>query len=401
MKSLLKLFLLAILILNLNSSVFSNSRFSAYNSGKVQKEVMLVNPLYDLSARYTEATDMPARSNFMFIDLIIYHTNLTESGPFQYAAGQYVLYFNYDIGCGGQLKYEIIPGSSQFSNPNAIPVNPRVSGNRLLLDRNPNLLPGDGPIVSPTFPGTTILKMKFSTSAPSFCDVPLNLSWVNALGNSDSTAVFAFIGDSTNNISDGGTFGIDSGDVVLPVELSNFSAEKYNNNVKLNWSTVTESNNSGFEIERLSGNYNWERIGYVNGNGTTSTPYNYSYNDNNLISGIYNYRLKQIDFNGNFEYFNLRNEVILESPVSFNLKQNYPNPFNPVTKIDFDIPNDGFVSIKLFDVGGREIKSIVNEFKNAGYYSVQLDASSLPSGVYFYRLESGNFTSTKKITLLK
>ena len=312
-----------------------------------------------------------------------------------------MLYFNYDIGCGGQLKYEIIPGSSQFTNPNAIPVNPRVSGNRLILDRNPNLLPGDGPIVSPTFPGTTILKMKFSTTAPSFCDVPLNLSWVNALGSSDSTAVFAFIGDSTNNISYGGTLGIDSGDVVLPVELLNFSAEKYNNNVKLNWSTVTESNNSGFEIERLSGNYNWERIGYVNGNGTTSTPYNYSYNDNNLISGIYNYRLKQIDFNGNFEYFNLRNEVIIESPVSFNLKQNYPNPFNPVTKIDFDIPNDGFVSIKLFDVGGREIKSIVNEFKNAGYYTVQLDASSLPSGVYFYRLESGNFTSTKKITLLK
>ncbi|MCB0729337.1 MAG: T9SS type A sorting domain-containing protein, partial [Ignavibacteriae bacterium] len=128
---------------------------------------------------------------------------------------------------------------------------------------------------------------------------------------------------------------------------------------------------------------------------------NYSYIDRNLASGNYNYRLKQIDFNGNFEYFNLSSEVNIGIPVKYDLSQNYPNPFNPSTKINYALPTDGQVSIKIFDMSGKEVMSLVNEVKTAGYYSVNFNAANLSSGIYFYRLSSADFTATKKMMLVK
>ena len=113
------------------------------------------------------------------------------------------------------------------------------------------------------------------------------------------------------------------------------------------------------------------------------------------------YRLKQIDFNGNFEYFNLSNEVIIGIPSKFELSQNYPNPFNPSTKITFALPNDGKVSLKIYDMTGKEVMLLVNEVKTAGYYSDSFNASSLSSGIYFYTLSADNFTATKKMMLVK
>ncbi len=190
------------------------------------------------------------------------------------------------------------------------------------------------------------------------------------------------------------------GQGLLPVELSSFVSVVTSNNVTLKWTTVTELNNSGFDIER-GVNGTWTKIGFVNGNGTSTAIHNYEYTDNRLNTGSYNYRLKQIDFNGNFEYHNLSNEVLVGVPVSFSLSQNYPNPFNPTTKIDFQLPSDGNINLSVFDNSGREVMNVLNEFKSAGYYSVNVNASSLSSGIYFYKISSGNFSAVKKMMLIK
>ncbi|MFZ1320378.1 MAG: T9SS type A sorting domain-containing protein [Ignavibacteria bacterium] len=198
-------------------------------------------------------------------------------------------------------------------------------------------------------------------------------------------------------------------DPPLPVELSSFTSSVNLRDVNLNWSTVTEENNYGFDIERSSSkgltNTDWNKVGFVEGNGTAVSSINYSFTDRGLSTGIYNYRLKQIDFNGNFNYYNLGNEVAIGVPDKYSLSQNYPNPFNPSTKINFNIPFDGNVSLKVFDMTGREINTIVNEVKTAGYYTVSFNASGFSSGVYYYTINAdgnGNqFTETRKMMLIK
>jgi hypothetical protein len=190
----------------------------------------------------------------------------------------------------------------------------------------------------------------------------------------------------------------------LPVELTSFVATTTGNDVDLSWSTSSEINNSEFEIERSAAEGEWAKVGAVAGNGTTIGPNSYSYSDKGLATGIYSYRLKQIDFNGNFEYFELANEINVGAPQDYKLSQNYPNPFNPTTKIEYSLPNDGFALLTVFDNSGREVSRLVNEFKTSGYYTVSFDGSSLASGSYFYRLEiKGNteFTQVKKMILVK
>lgn len=192
---------------------------------------------------------------------------------------------------------------------------------------------------------------------------------------------------------------------LLPVEMSSFNSTINGRDVTLNWTTATETNNSNFEIERSILNGQWIKTGSIPGNGTTLSVMNYSYTDRNLNSGVYNYRLKQIDFNGNYEYFNLMNEVNIGIPAQYKLLQNYPNPFNPSTTIKYDLPFEGKVSIKIFDMSGREAATLVNEIKTAGYYSVQFNASDLSSGIYYYRItavsDGQSFVETKKMILLK
>ena len=189
----------------------------------------------------------------------------------------------------------------------------------------------------------------------------------------------------------------------LPVELSSFTSSVNSNKVKLNWSTVSETNNKEFVVERKSASQIWNKIGSVNGNGTSTIAHNYIYTDNGLTAGKYNYRLKQIDYNGNFKYFDLTNEVTIGNPVNYSLSQNYPNPFNPVTKINYEIKSAGLVSLKVYDISGREAAVLVNEIKDAGFYTVTFDAGSLnlSTGSYFYRIETNGFTETKKMMLIK
>ena len=196
----------------------------------------------------------------------------------------------------------------------------------------------------------------------------------------------------------------------LPVELTSFTAEKVDDEIVLKWQTATEKNNQGFEIERAVGSgqsvvSGWERIGFVEGKGTTSEISNYIFTDKINEPGIYSYRLKQIDLDGSFSYSQIV-EVDISSATEFMLYQNYPNPFNPSTKIKYEIPSVGTqhavsVQLKIYDVLGSEVATLVNEEKSAGSYEVEFDGSSLPSGIYFYQLKVGSFSSIKKMVLLK
>ncbi len=195
-------------------------------------------------------------------------------------------------------------------------------------------------------------------------------------------------------------------DFPLPVELTSFGCTIHENDVTLNWMTASERNNSGFDIERRDARGEtqdvWSKVGFVEGNGTSTTSHNYSYNDKGLNSGKYNYRLKQIDFNGNFEYFNLSNEVVVGIPGKFELQQNYPNPFNPNTVISYQLAVNSFASLKIYDVLGNEVSTLVNEKQDAGYYAVDFIGSNLASGVYFYKLAvDGKIIDTKRMILLK
>lgn len=189
----------------------------------------------------------------------------------------------------------------------------------------------------------------------------------------------------------------------LPVKLASFTHTVKDRNVNLSWTTIEEINNSGFEIYRKqSGSENsWTKIGFVKGSGNSKTPKNYTYIDKNLNKGVYNYKLKQIDFNGNYEYFELNSAVQINSPSKFVLSQNYPNPFNPVTKISFQIPEITEVKLIVYDITGRVITILVDNKLEAGYYEFEFNGSYLSSGIYFYELRAGNFRETKKMLLIK
>ncbi|NWF88365.1 MAG: T9SS type A sorting domain-containing protein [Ignavibacteriaceae bacterium] len=184
----------------------------------------------------------------------------------------------------------------------------------------------------------------------------------------------------------------------VPVELNSFSAEGMKDGIQLIWETSSELNNKGFEIERSSDNITFLPVGFVIGKGTTTEKQTYSFFDKQ-ITGKFYYRLKQTDFNGTYKYSNVI--YVSTLPNKYSLSQNFPNPFNPSTKIEYSIPKDDFVVLKIFDVKGEEVIRLVSEYQSAGFYSALLDGTNLTSGVYYYQLSSGNFMQVKKLVLLK
>lgn len=188
----------------------------------------------------------------------------------------------------------------------------------------------------------------------------------------------------------------------LPVLLSSFTSQTEKNNVNLYWRTESEINNSGFRIERMNSDENqWKEIWFVSGNGTVNEPKDYSYEDKKLNTGNYRYRLKQLDFNGNFEYFTLESEIKIGPPRVFNISQNYPNPSNPTSRIDYELPADSKVKITLYDMLGKTVKVLIDTEQTAGYHSVVFNGSDIASGVYFYRISSGLFSAVKTLVLVK
>lgn len=192
----------------------------------------------------------------------------------------------------------------------------------------------------------------------------------------------------------------------LPVEMVNFSAKVRNNSVILEWQTATEVNNYGFEIERAGPGEQqsperYTVIGFVQGSGNSNSAKTYSFVDKGTPKGKVQYRLKQLDTDGSFSYLP-KIEVEIEVPLQFAMHQNFPNPFNPSTTITFTLAEDGLTTLKIYDILGREVMTIVNGDLKAGLvHSVNFDGSKLISGVYFYKLESRNQSQIKRFVLIR
>jgi hypothetical protein len=245
----------------------------------------------------------------------------------------------------------------------------------------------------------TIIIMFAALTAYSQTVVVDSSAELNIQSGSDMCATST--GNITGHVTGGGT----QCNGILPVELSNFSCTILNEvRVKLVWRTMTELNNSGFEIYRSAKNTNtnWVKAGFVRGTGTTNNTTEYTYTDANLTEGKYYYRLKQIDNNGNYRIYDMSGYAVIKPPSKYMLAQNYPNPFNPVTKINYQIPKDSRVTLKIYDATGREVAVILNNVSRAAdYYTVEFNASSLASGVYFYKLQADSYSQVLKMVVLK
>lgn len=191
----------------------------------------------------------------------------------------------------------------------------------------------------------------------------------------------------------------------IPVELTNFKADVVDSKVILSWQTVTETNNLGFYVERRNVttsevNSEWNEIGFIEGKGNSTEINQYQFTDYGLDNGTYHYRLKQIDFDGTINYSD-EVEVNIFIVKDFALYQNYPNPFNPSTTISFQLPEESYVILKVFDAIGTEVETIAQGKFPAGVHEVVFDASKLSSGIYMYRFNSGAYESTRKMMVIK
>jgi hypothetical protein len=211
--------------------------------------------------------------------------------------------------------------------------------------------------------------------------------------------------------------------VPLPVELNSFTAKAADKKIELFWTTETEVNNYGFEVERSlaigqQSLVKWEKIGFVQGSGDSNSPKDYSLVDENPPSGELQYRLKQIDIDGQYKYYSSIVKITStitgfeeqKLPNGFDLKQNYPNPFNPVTTIEYSIPSNLIstagnealrVQLYVYDILGNKVATLVNEEQAAGNYKIVFNGSNLASGLYLYKITAGSFTSSKKLMLMK
>ncbi|HMQ70698.1 MAG TPA: T9SS type A sorting domain-containing protein [Ignavibacteria bacterium] len=304
----------------------------------------------------------------------------TTIGNFGYSEGCHIIAFNYD----DNLVY-LWSGDDDLAGYSLLKINPNTSAQTGVIQ--------------------TGFQMKFMSGAVYrggnvFIANGRSVSLTNCGLTVTSAGVVSFVANSATLV-----YGLAYRDPLLPVELTSFTSEVSDNSVLLKWTTSKETNNKGFEVERSSGNNSWNKIAFVNGNGNSEHHINYSFNNKNLSSGSYSYRLKQIDFNGNFEFHDLNNEVFIGVPEKFELLQNYPNPFNPNTSIEYRLPLDGFVNIIIYDYMGREVSSLLNEYKTAGFHSVNFNAGSIPSGTYFYKIifngESAVFSTVKKMMVIK
>lgn len=240
-----------------------------------------------------------------------------------------------------------------------------------------------------------IIKFKFSITNSTARG---NLSWVKPRISKELRYPFYRVGNWENK------------DEPLPVELYSFIANVHQRNISLKWTTLSEINSYGFEVERKLGVESWEKIGFVKASGNSSSPKDYILTDKELKVGIYNYRLKMIDNDGTFTYSNSI-DVEIGLPKEYTISQNYPNPFNPITRIAYQLPFDSKVTIELFGVTGEKVTTLITSELSAGYYTLDVDANkhNLASGVYICRMVAQDqskkslkaFMQNKKIMLIK
>ncbi len=227
-------------------------------------------------------------------------------------------------------------------------------------------------------------------------------SWVVLANSIDATNHFG-----QTNVTGFSVFTFGENDNPLPVELVNFTGKAKSRNVNLNWETKTETDNSGFEVERKDKNGDWNKIGFVEGSGSSNSPKYYSFEDKKLSSGKHSYRLKQLDNDGTTSYSD-EVEVTIDVPTEFAMSQNYPNPFNPSTKVDYQLAMDAKVTIELYSITGEKVVTLLSQELEAGYYSMMIDSytHNMASGIYIYRMIATDalgksFVSTKKLSLIK
>ena len=236
--------------------------------------------------------------------------------------------------------------------------------------------------------------------------------WGAASSGLTNTIVYALAVLGTNIFAgtNGGSVFVGGLSSALPVDIMRFGVKEKPSGPELRWTTATEVDNYGFEIERTplpesalieDGTKGWGQVGFVKGNGTSNAPTEYSFTDKNLSAGRYAYRLKQIDRDGQFKYSKEIAVDISNTPNEFGLTQNYPNTFNAATVISYQLAVNSHVTLKVYDALGREAAILVNEEKEAGKSSVQWDASRYPSGVYYYTLQAGEHRDARRMMLLK
>jgi photosystem II stability/assembly factor-like uncharacterized protein len=240
------------------------------------------------------------------------------------------------------------------------------------------------------------------------------INWVELTDGLPNTVIIHLDYSPSNQMMRAGTHGRGVYeafvDLVVPVELTSFTAEKMINKVLLNWSTATETNNLGFEVERKLKNQEWVRLAFVEGNGTTTEPKNYQYEDDYSFlayEGTILYRLKQVDYDGSYEYSEQVAVDVTFVPSEIYISQNYPNPFNPTTSIKYSLPEESMVKIKIYNSVGELVQMLVSETKPAGNYETIWNAENNSSGVYFYSFEIENLNGNqshremKKIVYMK
>lgn len=193
------------------------------------------------------------------------------------------------------------------------------------------------------------------------------------------------------------------GSNVLPVELTSFTAAINNGVVELNWNTATEVNNYGFEVQRSeTQNYNWTKIGFVNGSGNSSSPKEYSFTDKTISHGSYAYRLKQLDNDGAHNYSDVIEVNAAQILNGFLLNQNYPNPFNPSTQIQFGVNKNTHATLTVFNVLGVKVSTLFNGNAAAGQvYNVTFNGDNLASGIYYYKLQTNEKNEVRKMILMR
>lgn len=334
----------------------------------------------------TGSLSIKQTNNGSIIDVSIL---LVRTGAIQWNLGYASLVFNYNYNAMNTPS-EIAEGLwDDNSNPNYDDqIISLYNGNKCVsVEIGLNNLSTGTAVPADT---TLVGKIRFNISNPSqFHDITWNTLYSSVLDNNG------------NDITSGITFN-NPQNALLPVELTSFSSNVIENNVYLHWTTSSELNNYGFEVYRkISGDNQWQLTGFVPGNINSHELNNYDFADKNLLTGTYNYRLKQLDLNGNWTYFELNNSVDINLPDLFRLSQNFPNPFNPNTVIKFNNPVSGNVKLTVYDLSGKQIKVLLDEYKQAGYYSVNFNGAGLSSGIYVYELNNGREKLVKFMSLVK
>ena len=351
------------------------------------------NPTYLVTLKNGSQT----APNVYKFDIYIERTGATA---FELATFQAGLLFTDAVKNGGTLTPTL--SLSELNAAQApTSINAATAGCLKLAPKAP---PGAGAgTIIPVYPGLRVATITLTNSV-AFAFLPWSFTF-NFTASPYNTVVSAYVAGVNTNITSAPSHINNLLNDPMPIELSSFTANVANKrDVILSWNTASETNNKGFDIERKLGD-NWVKAGYIDGKGTTTVPTSYKFEDRKLATGKYSYRLKQIDYNGNYAYYNLNGIIEVGVPGKYDLSQNYPNPFNPTTKIDYDLPYDSKVTMKLYDMGGREIMTLVSGQRTAGYYTETVNLSHLSSGAYFYRISAnGNgqdYTMTKKLMLVK